>query len=306
MVVRGSGRLVLALILLVGCSSGDPQGSTPADDDAITVASFNFPESVLLAELYAQALDMSGFHVERQLNLGTRELVEPALERGLVELVPEYAGSALEFIAGTGSASSDARATHRSLTQALANRGVTALEAAPAQDRNGIVVTRATADRYGLRAVSDLAPIAADLTFGGPPECPSRDLCLRGLRSTYGLAFKGFVPLDEGGRLTVAALVAGQVQVALMFTSDGALDANGLVLLKDDRHLQPAENVTPVIRSDVLARLGPRVADVVNAVSAALTTDDLRRMNADLARGATARSVAHAWLVEHGPLGSLG
>jgi osmoprotectant transport system substrate-binding protein len=287
-------------LLLAAC--GPPRGArtTVLDDDAITVASFNFAESVLLAELYGQALRSAGFRVELAPDLGAREFVQPALQKGLVELVPEYAGSALEFVAGDGSASADERATHRALARAMASRGLTVLAASPAQDRNGIVVTSETATRFDLHTVSDLRPVAPQMAFGGPPECPERPLCLGGLVSLYGLRFDSFVPLDEGGALTVAALQAGQVQAALLFTSDGQIDAHGFVLLKDDRHLQPAENVTPIIRTDVLARFGPQVGDVTNDVSAALTTDDLQRLNRDVAAGGAPAAVAAAWLAEHG------
>jgi osmoprotectant transport system substrate-binding protein len=287
-------------LLLAAC--GPPRGArtTVLDDDAITVASFNFAESVLLAELYGQALRSAGFRVELAPDLGAREFVQPALQKGLVELVPEYAGSALEFVAGDGSASADERATHRALARAMASRGLTVLAASPAQDRNGIVVTSETATRFDLHTVSDLRPVAPQMAFGGPPECPERPLCLGGLVSLYGLRFDSFVPLDEGGALTVAALQAGQVQAALLFTSDGQIDAHGFVLLKDDRHLQPAENVTPIIRTDVLARFGPQVGDVTNDVSAALTTDELQRLNRDVAAGGAPAAVAAAWLAEHG------
>jgi osmoprotectant transport system substrate-binding protein len=297
--------MLVPIVLLASCGSGPAPRTTALVDNAITVASFNFPESVLLAELYAQALRSAGFQVELSLDLGARELVEPALQRGLVELVPEYAGSALDFVAGEGSASPDERVTHRALVLAMASRGLTVLAPSPAQDRNGIVVTRATATRYGLHSISDLGPIAPELAFGGPPECRERQLCLAGLASVYGLRFKSFVPLDEGGGLTVAALQGGQVQVALLFTSDGQIDANGFVLLEDDRHLQPAENVTPVIRTDVLTKFGPQLADVANAVSAALTTEDLQRMNAEIAAGRSPRAVASAWLSEHGLPGTV-
>jgi osmoprotectant transport system substrate-binding protein len=292
--------MLVTFLLLAACGSAPAPRTTALDDDAITVASFNFAESVLLAQLYGQALRSAGFRVELALDLGTRELVEPALQRGLVELVPEYAGSALEFVAGEGSASPDEGATHRALTRAMASHGLTVLAASPAQDRNGIVVTKETAARYGLHAISDLGPVAEQMAFGGPSECRERALCLAGLESVYGLRFESFVPLDEGGALTVAALQAGQVQAALLFTSDGQIDAHGFVLLKDDRHLQPAENVTPIVRTDTLRRFGPRLAEIANAVSAALTTEDLQRMNGDIAGGESPAAVAAGWLAEHG------
>jgi osmoprotectant transport system substrate-binding protein len=182
----------------------------------------------------------------------------------------------------------------------MASRGLTVLAASPAQDQNGIVVTGETATRFGLHTISDLGPVAPQMAFGGPPECSERPLCLGGLVSLYGLRFESFVPLDEGGVLTVAALQAGQVQAALLFTSDGQIDAHGFVLLEDDRHLQPAENVTPIIRTDALARFGPRLAEVTNAVSAALTTEDLQRMNRDVAAGEASAAVAAGWLAERG------
>jgi osmoprotectant transport system substrate-binding protein len=275
------------------------------DDDAITIASFNFPESVLLAELYGEALRAAGFRVELALDLGARELVDPALQRGLVEFVPEYAGSALDFVSGEGTASPNEAKTHAGLAAALASRNITVLSAAPAQDRNGVVVTASTARRFGLRVISDLSGLAPRLTFGGPPECRERPLCLAGLESVYGLRFNEFVPLDEGGPLTVAALEQGQIEVGLLFTSDGQIDARGLVLLADDRHLQPAENVTPIVRDEVIARFGPDVARVANAVSSALTTDQLRAMNAAVSvEGRSPRAVAADWLASHGLVGS--
>jgi osmoprotectant transport system substrate-binding protein len=299
-VVRGRIALVLLLLFATSCSAGPTPKTTALNDDAITVASFNFPESELLAELYGLALRSAGYHVEFSLSLGTREQVEPALQKGLVELVPEYSGSALDFVAGPGSSSPDARATHAALARAMAARGISVLASSPAQDQNGFAVTATTASRYGLRDVSDLAPVASRLVFGGPPECAERPLCLPGLGSAYGLSFKAFVPLDEGGPMTVAALQQDQVQVALMFTSDGQIQAGDLVLLKDDRHLEPAENVTPLLRTEVLSRFGPGVAYVVNRVSAALTTDELRSLNAEVSDGRSPAAAASAWLAAHG------
>jgi osmoprotectant transport system substrate-binding protein len=252
----------------------------------------------VLAEIYAQALEGRGFRVERALGIGPRELVEPALQRGLVELVPEYAGSALTFIGG--SAASDEEVTHQQLVDALGTRGLTALSPAPAQDRNAFAVLASTAEELGVRTLSDLVPHAGEIAFGGPTECEQRDLCLRGLEGAYGLRFKEFVPLDAGGPLTIQALLGGTIGVGLLFTSDPAIDGGDLVELVDDRGLQPAENVTPVVLQSTLERFGSRFADAVNSVSALLRTSDLRQMNAALAAGRSPFAVARAWLLARG------
>jgi osmoprotectant transport system substrate-binding protein len=290
----------VGVLLWVGCDRSDPGtiDTSALDDDAITVGSFNFSESVLLAELYAQALEGHGYRVERQLDLGPRELVMPALVRGLVELVPEYAGSALAFFGGSpGSGEAE---THDHLGTVLADRGIVALAPSPAEDQNGFVVTRATADRYGLRALSDLGPHAHLMALGGPTECLVRPLCLGGLQRVYGLRFADFLPLDTGGPLTLDAILRGTVDVGLMFTTDGSIERRGLVLLSDDRGLQPAENVVPVLRAEVLERLGAAVEDILDAVSAALTTRTLRGLNAAVQDGQSPRDVARQWLDDQG------
>jgi osmoprotectant transport system substrate-binding protein len=295
--------VVLAAALLAGaCARGVPPAITTAlDDDAITIASFNFPESVLLGEIYAQALEGEGFAVKRQLGLGARELVEPSLQRGLVEFVPEYAGSALEFVTGGGGlASSNEKRTHELLQREFAERGVVVLAPAPAQDQNGFAVSRETADRYGLRSISQLVPEAPDLAFGGPPECPERPLCLGGLEDVYGIEFGTFKPLDAGGPVSVTALRSGTVDVALLSTTDAAIDRYDFVLLYDDLGLQPAENVTPVVRAEVIEAHGDGFVRLVDSVSALLTTGDLRELNARIAEGETPKAVAAAWLAEHG------
>jgi osmoprotectant transport system substrate-binding protein len=302
--VRGFA-LALALILSgPACGPDVPPTTSALNDGAITVASFEFPESMVLGEIYAQALEAAGLDVQRQLGIGPRELVEPSLERGLVELVPEYAGSALEFLAGgEGLATSDEGLTHARLVDAFAERGVDVLAPAPAQNQNGFAVAQKTAKRHGLVAISDLTAIDEDLAFGGPPECPERPLCLDGLESTYGLQFDRFVTLDAGGPLTVSALRAGTVDVALLFTTDAAIQENDFVLLEDDRGLQPAENVTPVVRDEVIERHGDRFVGVVDAVSRLITTAELRALNANVTlEGASPERVAAAWLAEHGLL----
>jgi osmoprotectant transport system substrate-binding protein len=292
MAARRSSALAASLAFALMACVGP---STPAEDargdDAITVASFGFPESVLLAEIYAQAIEGIGIRVEREPSLGPRELVMPALLQGLVEFVPEYAGSGLQFLAGDGSTSPDHEINHQRFAERLGTLDVTALDASPAE----------TAQRYGLRTLSDLATVSRELVFGGPPECTRRPLCLPGLEQTYGIGFGNvFSNLDTGGPRTVSALAEGTIDVGLLFTSDGSIALNDFVLLEDDRRLQPAENVTPVIGTGVLDRFGPSLADTVNAVSARLSTGELRTLNAEVARGATPEQIASRWLASNG------
>src|SRR4051794_25951319 len=268
------------------------------DDDVVTVASFDFAESRVLAEVYSQSLEAAGFTVERAYGLGPREFVGPALDAGLVELVPEYAGTAAEFYSvGAAHADDDVAATHDQLVAALAGDPIVALAPAPGQDANTFVVTRATAQRLHVSTLSDLAHVHARLTLGGPPECPSRPLCLAGLDDVYGLAFDRFLGLDAGGPLTVQALREGHIDVGLLFTTDPILDDPDFVELADDRRLQPAENVTPLIRAELVDRWGTKITGVVDAASAGLTPGAVRGLTRELGDNAAAvTSVVAAWL----------
>lgn len=263
----------------------------------VTVGSFDFTESHVLGEIYAQALERHGIRVERAFDLSSREIVEPALEEGLIDLVPEYLGTALEFLnKGSGEASADPQATHARLKRAFAERGVTTLAFAPAQNQNRIAVTRETARRYGLAAVSDLTPIADDLVFGGPPECPERPYCMRGLTRVYGLMFGDFKPLDAGGPLTMAALDGGEVDVGLLFSNDTAAAEKGIVFLDDDRKLQPAENIVPVVRSDVVAEHGEDFVRGIDRVTEHLSTQELVPLIRAAESGESVHDIVRAWL----------
>jgi len=290
----------LAGLALSACGgSPAPTVGTPTPSD-IVVGSFNFPESAILAELYGQALQHDGYPVRIVPNVGTRELVDPALAQGFVTMIPEYAGSALDFVSlGATTPSPDAAVTRRELASALASWGAEPLAAAPAQDANAVVVTRDTAKEFGLRTISDLAPVASRLIFGGPPECPQRLFCLKGLQDRYGLTFARFQPLDAGGPLTLQELQAGQIGVAVLFTTDPHL--RNLVVLRDDRRLQPAENVIPIVRREVLARFGPQLTEVVDRVSSRITTPELQALvGRVIISGQTPAAVAARWLAGQG------
>ena len=322
--VTGLAGLAAALVLAIACAActtpggAAPGGTAPggtagrsppgpaaageAGPGVITVGSFDFPESVLLAYLYAGMLSARGYPVRVLPDLGTRELVEPALMTGLVQLVPEYTGSALEFVSlGRAHATASVAATAAALARWMAARGIVTARPAAAQDANAIVVTAATAARYRLRAISDLAGPARGLVFGGPPECAERPDCLPGLRQVYGLRFRAFAALDAGGPLTRQALVSGDIGVALLFTTDPAIAADHLVELADTRRLQPAENVVPVLRRATAGRYGAGLLAALDAVSARLSTAALTALDAQVELdGRDPRAVAGDWLRDQG------
>jgi osmoprotectant transport system substrate-binding protein len=298
-----AGCLALA-VACAACTTASGQAprfaaqGPDADHAVITVGSFNFPESVLLAYLYADTLARKGYSVRVLPDLGTRELVDPALMAGLVQLVPEYTGSALEFVSlGRVHATANIAATASALARSVVGRGLVTGRRAAAQDGNAIVVTSATAARYHLRTISDLARVARRLVFGGPPECPERPYCLPGLRLRYGLRFREFVPLDDDGPLTRQALIAGDINVALLFTTDPAIRARHLVVLADNRSLQPAENVVPVLRRATADRFGPGLLAALDALSARLSTAALTTLDTQVELDRRAPStVAERWL----------
>jgi osmoprotectant transport system substrate-binding protein len=305
MVHRSTRAIMIAVVALavVACagSRDDPAPPDALGDDAITVGSFDFAESVLLAEIYSQALENAGFTVERAFELGPREFVAPAMSVGLIEVVPEYAGSAATFLhRGEPAARTDVRSTYERLVDGLKSHPVTALMPSPAKNANAFVVAKATAEQAGLIELSDVAAIADELVFGGPPECQRRALCLVGLEQVYGIEFGTVLEL-RAGPLIEQALRDGGIDMGLMFTSDAAMLSAGFVELRDDRGLQPAENITPLVRDEVLDRWGDDVADPIDAVSARLTTQSLRRLNAEVSGDtASVAEIATAWLTEQG------
>jgi osmoprotectant transport system substrate-binding protein len=293
--------LVALSLLAAACGSDAPDDSPPEDPShpIIQVASFDFAESTVIAEVYATALAEHGYPVERILGLGVREIVEPALEQGKVDLVPEYLGTALTFLrGGERTAPVSPASSHAELKRLFGARGVLVLDYAPAEDANGTVVSRALAERRNLRRTSDLVPLAPSLVYGGPPECPDRPLCLKGLESVYGLRFESFEPMPSRA-ITAALLQSGEIDVGMLETSDAHLAAGRLVLLADDRGLQPAENIVPVVRAEVVAAYGSPFTDLVDKVSARLDSADLIGMNKRaLLDGQPPARVAVEWLRE--------
>lgn len=294
--------LLLALLLASACSgqASAPVPSPPGDE--VVVTSFDFAESELLAEIYAQVLEGAGIPVRRELSLGPRELVLPAARQGRVDLVPEYLGTALTTVTGASAAGLSTSQARRRLAAALAPDGLHVLTPASAQNQNGLAVLRATAQRLDLRTTGDLLPHARRMALTGPPECPRRELCLPGLRRAYGLEFGRFVPYaGEDQRIT--ALAQGVVDVAVVFTTDGRLAGDELVLLADDRELQPVENVVPVVSQRALQQHGERLTAVLDAVSRRLDRSGLRFLDWRVeVEGRPAAEQARGWLLRQGLL----
>jgi osmoprotectant transport system substrate-binding protein len=303
------GATLTALGLLLGaCGSGgdDQPGSTNTgapepDRGEVTVGvSGAFAESQIIAEMYAQVLEKAGYTVDTQLDLDSREISFKALERGEIDVVPEYLGSLLLFLDPNAKASGDPQENAAQLEALLAAKDITLLEPSAAQDQNAFVVTQETADANSLATMSDLAPVAGDMTLGGPPECPQRPFCIPGLKKVYGITFGDFKPLDVGGPLTVEALASGEIDVGLLFSTDPSIDSRGFVLLEDDKQLQTAENITPVVSNSVL---NDEIASLLNAVSAQLTTEEVTQLVGKVVNDKEdPADVAQAFLEEYGLL----
>jgi len=273
---RRLAPIVLALgIGAVACTTSPTNVARPSGPGKGTIivgVSGSFTENQLVAEMYAQVLEHAGYTVQRQFDLRSREVSQSALESGQIDLKPEYLSSLLLYLDPSGEHSNDPRVVTAQVATRLAPSGISVLTPSPAQDQNTFVANAGTAQRFGLTTMSSLAPVAGQLTLGAPPECPQRPYCLTGLKDVYGILFWDFVPLDAGGPQTVEALKNDDVQVGLLFSTDPSIEANGFVQLVDDKHLQDAENITPVIRTAVL---NDEVRRRLDAVSAALTTDNV-------------------------------
>src|SRR5437899_1709099 len=298
-----TAALVAVAVVVTACGGGGTGGAAKPD---VIVGSTNFYEQITLGELYSQILEANGYKVTRKFNLGNREIVQPAIESGQIDLDAEYLATLLAFIDKDGKIAkptTDPKETQTGLQKALEPKGLTVLDYAAATDQNGFVVTKDTASSKNLKKISDLAPFAKDMILGGPPECPSpqRPFCLTGLKNIYGLSFKDFKPLDAGGPLTVAALEGKQIDVGLLFTSDPSIVAKNFVLLDDDKHLQLADNIAPVVRNALLQKDDGTLKRLLNSISAKLTQAELNDMNKQVAVDkADSKVVAAAWLKKQG------
>ena len=289
-------------LALAGCA-GDPLASddTGSDGDSSTIAigSANFPESELLAEIYAQALEAAGVEVTRSFNIGARELYLAALEDGSIDLLPEYNGALLSALieGGAPEGVTSPEEVYDALQDVLPE-GIVTLPQAEAEDKDTLSVTAETAEEYGLATIDDLVPIAGELVIAAGPEWAERYQGLVGLKELYGLEFKELLPLDAGGPLTLDALLTDQAQVANIFSTDSAIETENLVVLEDTKNLYLAENIVPVIRE---SKVTDDVTAALNGVSEALTTENLTEYLAMVqVDKKSSAEVATAFLTEYG------
>lgn len=291
--LAAGAALVMAIVACGGTTT-----PAPAAKATLTVAGFNFPESSILANIYGQGLAHEGYTINYKLLLGTRKVMIPAIKAGQVDLYPGYAASELEeFNSQAGEATSDPVVTTAKLNARINPLGLVALTPSPAVDKNAFAVPKAIADQYHLTKLSDLTPVAGQLTFGAGPECATYAFCLPGLEKVYSLHFKATKTLDTDGPLTRAAFKNGSIQVGLVFTTDSDLKAAGLIVLEDDKNLTAADNVIPIVRQAVAT---DEVKKILNALDAKLTTADMITMNIQVeSLHQDADAVAKAWLQQH-------
>lgn len=263
--------------------------------ESVTIGGANFTESSILANIYASALKKNNIEVSTRLNLGNREIIIPALKSGEIDIVPEYLGALLNYYDGKTLATSQSDVSAE-LAKVLP-ADFTLLTPSPATSITAWAVRADMAKKYGLSKLSDLQPIAHQLTIGGPPELAVRALGLPGLKRVYGLEFKAVKSLDMGGPLTRLALNSGKIDVATVISTQGNLAKEDWVVLDDDKHEQPSQNVVPLVRK---ASLTPTVSKVLNDISGKLNNATLIELNqqVDLQHKDPA-AVAEAWVNDH-------
>jgi len=284
--------LIGAAALLPSCSGG-------AAGDTIRIGSKNFTEEFVIAEIYAQALESKGLKVDRsKFNLGSTQIAMAALEHGDIDLYPEYTGTMLIDVLHHAPLR-DPKTIYQTVSAALRARGLVVLAPSPMNDSQALATTQAIAKKYGIATLSKLAPLASQLRLATIPEFTSRADGLPGLQKFYGgFKFADVKSYDIG--LKYDALLQGSADVATAFTTDGAIAANDLVVIADDRHFWPAYNVAPVVRQDVLSKHA-QIATILNAISPLITDVAAQQMNyavehdkADPADVATKFLKAHA------------
>lgn len=313
------GRVLLALVMAFGllagaCSDKDSVSSDGGGDggsggedkggETIRIAPQDFAESKTLTFVYGKYLEAEGFDVDIQQAKGFRDQVYPGLAEDDIDLIIDYTGSAASELAPDGTPSSDPDETYTRLEAALKAEDLVAYEYSPAEDKNAMVTLKSYADENGLTKISDLKAKGSEIVLGGAADCATRTDCLLGYQdpAIYGIAFKEFKALEYGPALT-AALEGNEIQAAQYQTTAPEIETGQIVVLEDDKGILSADNVVPVLRSDVAEAYGDELKEAMDTVSAKLTTEDLIAWNAatDIEKEEP-EDVAEKWLEESGLL----
>jgi len=272
-------------------SSAGGSGVLPAEPGSVTVGSAGFPENVLLANIYGDAMAAKGVKVSKHLNIGERGVYLTALKGGEIGFVPEYSGSILLNLS-PGATEKSAEDVDAALKKAAAAAGFATTKYSPAQDADTITVTKATADKYKLKSIADLKSVAGQLTLGAPAQFKTRADGIPALEKVYGVKFGNFTPTEAGGAVTVNALNSGSIDAADIFSTDPAIAKNGFVSLTDPQSMFAAQNVVPLFSQKVLTQ---PMAQACDAVSSKLDTKTLASLVAKVS-GGNAEAVALEWL----------
>lgn len=280
----GAASLVLVLSACTSGGSGSPSASEAANKPDVSVGSAAFWEAAVTAEMYAQALEAKGYVVDRHLEIGERPAVHAALDAGEINLIPEYLGGLSGQGLGIAELSSDPQTAWDNMQDALANKGWVSFDFSPGTDADGFAVTQETADQFGLKTMSDLAEVAGQLTWGVAEGCPSNPVCGPGLKDTYGIDLTALQvePLPACSTDIATALNDGAIGVAQVCTTQPEISTMNLVLLTDDLHLQPAQNLVPIASKELSDAAGAELADTLNAITAKLTTEALTQLGASI------------------------
>jgi osmoprotectant transport system substrate-binding protein len=295
-----AAALLAAICLIAACSNSDPLGAQMRSPKSIVVGSGDFPESEIVAEIYAEALQANDFEIGRRMGIGSRETYVPALKDHSIDLVPEYIGNLLLYFAPDSTATM-LDDVELELYKKLPG-DLSILTPSPASDTDTVTVTGGTAGDWNLKTIGDLAAHSPDVRFGAPSAFETRPSGLPGLRQKYGLniAPGNFVAInDGGGAVTVRALVEGKVTAANIFSTSPAMLQNHLVALEDPQHNFLAGNIVPLVNSQ---KKSDHLKDVLDAVSAKLTTAGLARLNAAVSgnSGIDPDQAARNWVRDNG------
>ncbi len=290
--MRTAALLLGVLLAAAGCGGGGGGGggdagfgasSSAADQGTVTIAAQNFTGGKVMSQLYAQLLESKGYDTDIKL-VGTRDLYMPELQSGRVQLVPEYLAGIADFLntAANGQnakpiSTSDPQGTLDALRPLTDKAGITMLQPAQASDQNAFFVTQERADAEALVTLSDLADLGEPITLAAPPDCEGRDDCEKGLTEVYGFEVADILPTEFGSTQTKDAVTKGEADLGETGTTDGSLEELGLVLLEDDKGIQPAQNLTPAVNTEWFTDHSD-VAEMLNDFSAQFTTEDLAAM----------------------------